>query len=435
MHGRLIAVIVPLIIATSAVLGALVMVEGARRISLDAHVAANGDLISAAELLDRSGVDGDLATVVAPFAHPDRLIEIRSTGARSVTVGSASVDRLRTAGGSIGSTETVWPWSEGTIERSTTISLDDGSLDVVFIDSVEPIKASVSRQWAVIGGAVVTLAAVVAAATFPLTRRTVRPIAELNSTATSLASGDLDARADVGDAAPELRQLGESINRMAETVASGVQRERSFVASASHHFGNLLTPLRLRIETLDRTDHQVEEALAELDRLETTAERLLLLTRAEERDAQPIAHDVADAVDETVRSWRVVTDRKNIELVRAGSTSASAWAVPGAVEEVLDNLIDNAVKYGERSTITVSVLRGLHNVRIMVSDGGPGMSDHDIERAMGRFWRGATQQGKPGSGLGLAIADALATRCGGRLEVRTPPSGGLESTLVLERVG
>lgn len=445
MHARLIALVLPLILAVGAILGGLLFVESARRVTAEAQHEAATDFALTLQRLDQvatdpdpdlvidNDLDGVIERAIAPAITEHRWISVATANGTITTAGTATVERIADQSPQVAQDQTIWPWTEGATTYAGSVDTDDGRLTLEFVERSQPVKAAVSRQWLVIAAVLATVSAAVAAAAYPLSRFALKPVAELNATARALASGDFNARAHVGRGAPELHELAESVNQMAETVASGVQRERSFVSSASHHFGNLLTPLRLRIETLDRTDHQVEEALAELDRLETTAERLLLLNRTEEGDVQPIVQDIAHAVDETIRSWEVVTDLKGIELVRGGSALATAWAVPGAIEEVLDNLIDNSVKYGERTRITVSVLRGLHNVRVVVSDRGPGMSDHEIEHAMGRFWRGSTQQGKPGSGLGLAIADALATRCGGRLEVRTSSNGGLESSLVLER--
>lgn len=421
----------PLILAMSVLLGGLLFVESARRITAEARRDAAADVSLVQQRLDETAAD--IPTAIEPVIDEHRWISVTAEDGTMIAVGPASVRRIADQFTPIAQDQTIWPWTQGAVAASSSVQSENGLLTIDFLERAQPVKAAVSRQWVVIAAVLATITAAVAAAAYPLSRFALKPVAELNTTARSLASGDFNARAHVGRGAPELHELAESVNQMAETVAAGVQRERSFVSSASHHFGNLLTPLRLRIETLDRTDHQVEEALAELDRLETTAERLLMLNRTEEGDVQPIVQDIAHAVDETIRSWEVVTELKGIELVRGGSALATAWVVPGAVEEVLDNLIDNSVKYGDRTRITVSVLRGLHNVRIVVSDRGPGMTDHEIEHAMGRFWRGPTQQGKPGSGLGLAIADALATRCGGRLEVRTSTNGGLESSLVLER--
>ena len=92
-------------------------------------------------------------------------------------------------------------------------------------------------------------------------------------------------------------------------------------------------------------------------------------------------------------------------------------AVPGAIEQILDNLLDNAIGVAPAgSTVDVTVIGGTTVHRLVVADHGPGLSDDDKDRATRRFWRGDTS--RPGSGLGLAIATSLATASGGVARTR-----------------
>ena len=112
--------------------------------------------------------------------------------------------------------------------------------------------------------------------------------------------------------------------------------------------------------------------------------------------------------------------------------SVIAAAVPGAIEQILDNLLDNAIGVAPAgSTVTVTVIAGTTTHRLVVTDHGPGLSDDDKERATRRFWRGDTS--RPGSGLGLAIAASLARASGGSLSLADAPSGGLAVMVDLPR--
>jgi signal transduction histidine kinase len=452
MQRRLLAFFLPIFLLTAAVLGGWLAVESASRISRDAALdrMAEADAVAAtvAEGLRRSGPDGAVDGLRATQDSRDERPDVDVDHYLSIDGAPVPPD-LRPQGNAIDRIElaldpstVIFPWTDGDFVTATDIRVEDGaSATVTVLEPSDETQAAVARRWVMIAAAVATVMAFIALVTYPLTRWALRPVLQLDRTALALAGGDMEARADPDSGPPEIRRLAASINSMAERVAAGLHRERAFVASASHHFGNLLTPLRLRMETLnhlgtdagDPLDNTVEEALAELDRLEAAAERLLQLNRAEEGAAQPTVVEVGAIVDESLRSWRVVAEARGVGLERKGSDHALALASPGAIEETLDNLIDNAMKYAEGSTITLSVLRGLHNVRVMVADRGPGLSDAEIEQAQGRFWRGATQQNKPGSGLGLAIVDALAAQCGGHFELRTGPDGGLEAALVLKR--
>ena len=109
--------------------------------------------------------------------------------------------------------------------------------------------------------------------------------------------------------------------------------------------------------------------------------------------------------------------------------AAVVLAVPGALEQILDNVLDNAIAVAPpASEVTVRLDRHHDVRRIAVSDHGPGLSDEDKLRAVRRFWRGNPTA--PGSGLGLAIATTLAEASGGSLRLTDTPGGGL--TVLIE---
>jgi signal transduction histidine kinase len=436
MQSRLLAFFLPGFLALAGVLGAALAVESAHRISLAAasgRAQAFARLESAVVAAVNADSPADLSAALAEWSSESDIAYITIDGRPEPPNRALNEVRAEQIERSLGDDATVWPWTDGDFAQRSTFRVGARTVEVVALVSTDSVQAQVARRWTVIIAALSTAIALMAAGTYPLTRWALRPIRQLDASARSLADGDLSTRAAVGRGAPELKQLAASFNAMVERSAAGIHRERAFVASASHHFGNLLTPLRLRIETIGRDDPLVEEALAELDRLESAAERLLQLNHAEESDVQPVVVDVGEIVDDSLESWRVVTESLGVELCRQGSVSSFAWAVPGAIDESLDNLIDNALKYGDNSRITVRVVRGLHHVRVSVADDGPGMTNDEMERAQGRFWRGPTQQSKPGSGLGLAIVDALAAQCRGHFEMRITSTGGLEASVVLER--
>ena len=108
-------------------------------------------------------------------------------------------------------------------------------------------------------------------------------------------------------------------------------------------------------------------------------------------------------------------------------------AVAGALEQILDNYIDNALDYAPEGTaIRIDVTRTNDEVSISVTDSGSGMSTESRERAFDRFWRGAESQNRPGgSGLGLSIVAQLAAASGGRVALRENPDGGLVAVVVV----
>ena len=144
--------------------------------------------------------------------------------------------------------------------------------------------------------------------------------------------------------------------------------------------------------------------------------------------------DVAAVIAERIEMWSPLAEERGLELVSANhNPEVTVEAIPGALEQILDNYIDNALDYAPAGTaISLDVTRGGDDVTLSVADRGAGMSAESRERAFDRFWRGAESQNRPGgSGLGLSIVAQLAAASGGRVELRENPGGGLLATVTL----
>jgi signal transduction histidine kinase len=162
------------------------------------------------------------------------------------------------------------------------------------------------------------------------------------------------------------------------------------------------------------------------------------VARAENVVPVPTAVDVAEVARERVVAWHPVADDRGIVLEaveggRGGGGARSpvlAWMGEGHLEQVLDNLIANALdalSAGGRVTVTTTATTA--GARISVADDGPGMSAEDRERAFLRF----TTSNPNGTGLGLAIVHRLVTSNGGTAKLTGTPGGGL--TAILEFPG
>jgi signal transduction histidine kinase len=264
-----------------------------------------------------------------------------------------------------------------------------------------------------------------------------RRLNTLRATTERFADGHLDERAEEGTGAPELRSLARSFNVMAQRLDSLISQQRSFAADASHQLRTPLTALRLKLERardLIREDPAgAQERLAaaerEADRLGSIIEGLLLLARTEASSAITAVVDVAAAARARTEHWTPLAEETGVRIRFQGAEEAAAMAVPGAVEQVVDNFIDNALSVSPAGgTILVTVGHAQGAVAVHVLDEGPGLSPEDCARAFDRFWRGGSQPG--GSGLGLAIVAQLMTASGGTATLRPRPGSGLEASAV-----
>lgn len=314
--------------------------------------------------------------------------------------------------------------SSGTVHGALRLTLDASSVD-----------SRIHRFWLGLGATGVLVLAVMALVGWLIARSVTWPLRRLTATAERFANGDLSIEPSSPGGPKELRVLADTMSDMAERLTSTIDEQRAFVADASHQLRTPLTALRLRLENLqtrldDADADELDLAIEETSRLSGLVTDLLQLARADERRAVAIV-DVAQLAVDRVDTWSALADARSIDLRWSGEPSpVYASALPGAVEQILDNLIDNAVNASDDgSTIDVSLtLRGMRAV-LAVADHGPGLSVGDRVRATRRFWRGTTLT--PGSGLGLSIASTLAVASGGHLELSDTPGGGLTATLDL----
>ena len=289
-----------------------------------------------------------------------------------------------------------------------------------------------SRVRGLLGVALISLAIAVFVA-WILARGVTRPLRRLESATSDLAQGNLAARAPTDDGPPEIRALAGSFNSMANRMEQLIARQRDFAGTASHQLRTPLTALRLRLEQLATRDgvddEAVEAALAETDRLGRTIEGLLLLSRAEDTAVGSEPVDLAAAAAERAAHWRPLADEREVRLELGGPDATTVLAVPGAVDQILDNLIDNALEVSPPgSTLAIDVHPSRQFTELHVIDEGPGLDDEQRARAFERFWRGDSAA-PGGSGLGLAIVRQLATASDGAAELRSAASGGIDAVV------
>ena len=301
------------------------------------------------------------------------------------------------------------------------------------------VDARVRSNWLRLGGLTVAVLASVAGAGLVLARGVTGPVRRLETASHDLAGGDFDVRVSEDDGPPELRALARSFNVMADRVDQLVGAHRRFVADASHQLRTPLTALQLQLETLEgappaQRRKKVAAALAETERLGQLVESLLVLARA---DAGPVAEvtvDLGDAVRDRVAVWHPVARERGVELNVEVPPDAPVRTMSGAIEQVLDNLLSNAIAVSPAgSAIRLTVLPGDAAVELHVTDTGPGMTAEQRERAFERFWRGPESTGR-GFGLGLAIVHQLVTASGGEVRLQPGAGGrGLDAVVVLPR--
>jgi signal transduction histidine kinase len=226
------------------------------------------------------------------------------------------------------------------------------------------------------------------------------------------------------------------------TVERRLEEVRSdFVATISHELRTPMAGVYGAAETLLHRDGELsgEQRRQLLEMIATQATRLrqiteaVLLTSRLDRDELPVERapvDVTELVRAAVDAMGSQLSSSAVAVDVAGSVGAASGDAD-RIQQVLVNLLDNAVKYGG-GNVTVRVEGGNGSIRVSVADDGPGILPADQRRIFEKFYRAEPQQhhGPGGTGLGLYISRELVRRMDGRLDVSSAPGEG--ATFVLE---
>ncbi|GMU79216.1 MAG: two-component sensor histidine kinase [Acidimicrobiia bacterium] len=294
--------------------------------------------------------------------------------------------------------------------------------------------ARVRRNWLLLGTVAGAILLVVLLVSTLLARSFARPLADLDRGAARLGEGDLAVRVEVPRDPPELTGLARSFNATAERLEKLVRSQQAFVADASHQLRTPLAALRLRLENLEAEGidgsesrpEDLERALAEVHRLSQLVDSLLVLTRAEADRRAPEAVDLGRVVADRRDAWSAFAAERDIQLC-SHAPAIRVRSVPGHLEQVLDNLLANALDVAPPGSAIHLETRAATGVGVLeVRDAGPGMPPDQRARAFDRFWRAGTARGDgAGFGLGLAIVRELVAADGGDVTLADAPEGGL----------
>jgi signal transduction histidine kinase len=266
-----------------------------------------------------------------------------------------------------------------------------------------------------------------------LARHIARPLHALARAADDVAAGRLDRRVPEEGGAAELVSLGRAFNEMTGSLRRSELSRNAFVADVTHELRTPLTVIKGTIETLE--DGALDDRAGrgpllasmgrETERLIRLVDDLLVLARADsgalKLDLQQI--DLAGLARQRCELLAPLAARRRVKLrvlgPRAGSRSeACARGDPDRLAQVLDNLLDNAIRHApENTAVTIHVEKAGGGLQCSVSDRGPGIPAQHLPFVFERFYRVDASRNRHtgGAGLGLAIVKALVTAQGGRV--------------------
>jgi two-component system sensor histidine kinase MprB len=339
----------------------------------------------------------------------------------------SDTDRRLAAGGT-----SAEAYSTTAGRRIVTVAVPGGGAVQVArdTDEVNDVLGSLRIRFTLLGLVVTFLAA---AAGWLIARRVTRPIVTLTAATEQIAeSGTFDADVPAPVGTSETDRLARSFETMLDGLRRSRATQQALVQDAGHELRTPLTALRTNIDVLRRhpdlpaaeRDAVLSDVAAELRELTVLSDELITLATAESDEEEPATLDLADlAVRAADRA-----QRRTGHAVNVGAQPSVVLGRPRLLLRALDNLLDNAAKFGPPDGgIDVTVRPGT----VIVRDHGPGVAPEDQRRIFDRFYRAPDARTRPGSGLGLAIVRDAVLAHGGTVSVANHPTGGAVFTISL----
>jgi signal transduction histidine kinase len=280
-----------------------------------------------------------------------------------------------------------------------------------------------------------------------LSRRIARPLEQVARAAQAVAAGDLEQQVPSGGNIREMQSLGESFNRMTASLRQSATAKNVFIADVTHELRTPLTVIKGTIETLE--DGALDDARGrgpllesmqrETERLIRMVNELLVLTRADagvlQMDNKPV--DLAELARTRCEGLRRLADPRGVGLAVEARDQAVAQGDPDRIAQILDNLLDNAIRHSpEKTTVTVSIRKSGNEIQCAVGDQGEGIAAKHLPLIFERFYRADASRNRQtgGTGLGLAIVRALVTAQGGRVAAESAEGRGTTISFWLPKV-
>ncbi|MGI9369184.1 MAG: sensor histidine kinase [Ruegeria sp.] len=269
----------------------------------------------------------------------------------------------------------------------------------------------------------VLLAAIIA-------RSTIRPLDRL--TASVSRRGPKDLRPVAAPVPSEMVPLVASLNSFMRRLQHSLMRSEDFIAEAAHRVRTPLAIVRTKAEIVQRKteDPETRAALKEMihaiDDSSRTAGQLLDHAMVTFRLDHLAREEVSllNLMQDVVERLRPLSELKEIELEAKGSNDAHLKGDPILLENALQNLLDNAVKYSPSGArVRICLEPRDDRIELSISDTGPGFPETELDQLTDRFTRGENARNVVGSGLGLTIVKEVVEAHGGSMQITNTPGG------------
>jgi signal transduction histidine kinase len=253
-------------------------------------------------------------------------------------------------------------------------------------------------------------------------RRITRPLRSLTEAAEGLGRGEKGE--DIEPEGPEdMRRTIDAFNRMRHRLERFIEDRTNMLAAVSHDLKTPITALRIRAEFIEDAELK-EKIIQTLDEMQAITESTLSFAREEAEREQNRRTDLTALLESLCGDY---TDRGD-QVDFSSSSRIVMSCRPTSLKRALNNVLENAIAYGERAYIELSYNADTDLATLTIDDDGPGIPESDLERVFQPFVRVETSRSREtgGTGLGLAIARSIIRGHGGDISLTNRKAGGRE---------
>ncbi|MCW9707058.1 sensor histidine kinase [Fodinibius salsisoli] len=299
-----------------------------------------------------------------------------------------------------------------------------------------PIK---TIRWIIYYGMFISIGLVIVVSIW-MSRYLTKPITQIKNAAQDIAEGEVDREIDLkrgdefGTLATSLNQMAFKLREDTRQIKRFAEKQRQFFADITHEIRNPLHTISAALEMLElekisanQKEKYIQTAKKQTDRISHLFKDLKTLQRydSDEYFIEPQRFELSEIAEHMIEWHADSADQKSITL-QIDQHSCVAVGDPGKIEQVVDNLISNALKYTNSGTVSLHYAQEGDGVKIEVADTGIGISEEHLDRLFDRFYRTdkARSRDKGGTGLGLAVVKSILTAHGTDIKVESKVGKG-----------
>lgn len=300
----------------------------------------------------------------------------------------------------------------------------------------EPIK---TIRWIIYYGMFISIGLVVIVSIW-IARYVTKPITQIKDAAQDIADGDVGREIDIsrsdefGTLATSLNQMASKLRADTEQIKQFAEKQRQFFADITHEIRNPLHTISGALDMLelgelpeDKKTKYITTAKKQTERISHLFKDLKTLQRfdSDEYFVEMQEFDLA-TITRHMQDWHIEkASEKGIDL-NIDTHPCKIIGDPGKIEQVLDNLVSNAIKYTNEGAVNLKYESLDSKVKITVEDSGIGISEEHLNRLFDRFYRTdkARSRDKGGTGLGLAVVKSILSAHGSEIQVESEVGNG-----------